>query len=232
MYEQFDAAIRQAGTGDGVRAVVIRGEGEAFSSGIDVTAFLQLPAKYGENWQGRMHEITVDFQAVLNRLEALVLPTIVAIHGYCLGLAMELALACDIRLATEGTVIGLPETLLGIIPDVGGTTRLTRLVGPGRAKELILTGRQIDAFEANQWGIVNHVVPSGHLMSKAEALVDEIAQAAPLAIGLAKLVIDGASDLGGLELEAWAQSQLVRSEAFAEAVQSFIAKRKPEYKGR
>jgi enoyl-CoA hydratase/carnithine racemase len=233
MYDQLDGAIRQAGQSSGVRAVLIRGQGEAFSSGIDVTTFLQLPARYGDNWQKRMPEITADYQLVLNRLESLELPTIALIHGYCLGLAMELALACDIRLAAEGAIMGLPETRLGIIPDAGGTTRLTRLVGPGRAKELILTGRRIDSALADQWGIVNHVVPAGQLMSEAESLVEEITKAAPLAVGLAKRVIDGMADQErGLTLEAWAQSQLIHSEDFAEAVQSFVAKRKPNFKGR
>lgn len=233
LYDQFDDAVRQAGAVAGLRAVLIRGEGKAFSSGIDVTTFLGLQARYGQEWQRRMPAITADFQAVLNRLENLELPTIVLIHGYCLGLAMELALACDIRLAAEGAVMGLPETRLGIIPDVGGTTRLTRLVGPGRAKELIFTGKEINVALAAQWGIVNHVVPAGELMSTAEKLIEQITEAAPLAVGLAKRVIDGTIDLTrGLALEGWAQSQLVGSEDFAEAVQSFVAKRRPSFKGR
>jgi len=233
MYDQLDDAIRQAGQRSDVRAVLIRGQGEAFSSGIDVTTFLQLPARYGDNWQRRMPEITADFQLTLNRLESLDLPTVALIHGYCLGLAMELSLACDIRLAAVGAVMGLPETRLGIIPDAGGTTRLTRLVGPARAKELILTGRQIDSTLAAQWGIVNRVVPADKLMSEAAVLVEELTNAAPLAVGLAKRVIDGVADRErGLALEAWAQSQLIHSEDFAEAVQSFVAKRKPNFKGR
>jgi enoyl-CoA hydratase/carnithine racemase len=129
--------------------------------------------------------------------------------------------------------MGLPETRLGMIPDVGGTTRLTRLVGPGRAKELIFTGRQIDAEQAGAWGLVNHVVAEDALLAKGEALVAEITEAAPLAVGMAKRVIDGMEDLDrGLQLEGWAQSQLFQSEDFMEAVQAFIEERPPAFKGK
>ncbi|MFZ1399762.1 MAG: enoyl-CoA hydratase-related protein, partial [Candidatus Promineifilaceae bacterium] len=165
--------------------------------------------------------------------ERLEVPTIALLHGYCLGLAMELALACDIRIAAEDTQMGLPETRLGIIPDVGGTTRLTRLVGPARAKELIFTGRQFDMAYAERWGIVNYVVPADQLMSKAEELAAEINQAAPLAVGMAKRVIDGLSDIDrGLMLEGWAQSQLMSSEDYVEGAQSFMMKRPSHFKGK
>ena len=233
MYEQLDEAVRAAGQADGVRAVFIRGEGQIFSSGIDVSNFLALAQRYGEGWQRRMRTITDDFQAVLNRLERLELPVIALIHGRCLGLAMELALACDIRLAAEDAVMALPETKLGIIPDVGGSTRLARLIGPGRAKELIFTGREIDAAQAEAWGIVNRVVPHAELVTQGEELAAEIARAAPLAVGMAKRVIDGAADLErGLALEGWAQSQLVQTEDFMEAVRSFMERRPPEFRGK
>ena len=174
LWAQLDAAVRQAAVTEGVRAVLLQGAGPSFSSGIDVTNFMLLAQKYGEGWRQRMRTITADFQAVLNRLERLELPTIALLHGHCLGLALELALACDIRLAAEGTRLGLPETRLGMIPDVGGTTRLTRLVGPARAKELIFTGREIDAAQAAGWGLVNHVVPAGALVERGEALGAEV----------------------------------------------------------
>jgi len=233
MYEQLDAAVLEAGRINGLRAVILSGEGQAFSAGIDVTAFLALPGKYGQEWQGRMRTITGDFQAVLNRLERLEVPTIALLHGYCLGLAMEVALACDLRIAAEGTKMGLPETRLGLIPDVGGTTRLTRLLGPARAKELIFTGRQIDASVAETWGIVNYVVAGDELLGKASEIVAEIQEAAPLAVAMAKRVIDGLVDTDrGLQLEAWAQSQLIGTEDFSEAVQAFMMKRRPKFKGR
>jgi len=180
-----------------------------------------------------MRSITDEFQGILNRLERLELPTLALLHGHCLGLAFELALACDLRLAAEGTSLGLPETRLGIIPDVGGTTRLTRLVGPGRAKELIFTGRRIDAPLAEQWGIVNHVVPRETLLERAEELAAEIVQSAPLAVGMAKRVIDGLADIDrGLMLEGWAQSQLFATEDFMEGAQAFMMRRPAQFKGR
>jgi enoyl-CoA hydratase/carnithine racemase len=233
MFQQFDTAVTAANRIPNLRAVLIRGEGKAFSAGIDVASLLQLSDLYGPHWQTRMRRITDDFQAILTRLERLELPTIALLHGYCLGLAMELALACDIRIAAEGTKLGLPETLLGIIPDVGGTTRLTRLVGPARAKELIFTGRQFDTEYAERWGIVNHVVPADELTSQGETLAAEISRAAPLAVGMAKRVIDGLSDIDrGLMLEGWAQSQLFSTEDFMEGAQSFLMKRPSEWKGK
>lgn len=233
MFRAFDAAVTEANRTPGLRAVIIRGEGESFSAGIDVSALLGLAQTFGPHWQQRMRSITDEFQAVLNRLERLELPTIALLHGHCLGLAFELALACDIRLAAEGTILGLPETRLGIIPDVGGTTRLTRIVGPARAKELIFTGRRFDVATAERWGIVNYVVEREMLDAKATGLAEEIAQAAPLAVGMAKRVIDGLADIDrGLMLEGWAQSQLFASEDFMEGAQAFMTRRPPEFKGR
>ncbi|MCA9958417.1 MAG: enoyl-CoA hydratase/isomerase family protein [Anaerolineales bacterium] len=233
LLRELDTAVTQANRTPGLRAVIIRGEGKAFSAGIDVSALLGLAQTYGPHWQQRMRAITDEFQGIFTRLERLELPTIALLHGYCLGLALELALACDLRIAAAGTQLGLPETRLGIIPDVGGTTRLTRVVGPARAKELIFTGRHIDAEWAERWGIVNYVVPVEELASKGHALAAEITQAAPLAVGMAKRVIDGLADVDrGLQLEGWAQSQLLSSADFMEGAQSFMMKRAPQWQGK
>ncbi len=233
LYAAFDTAVNAAARKSDSRVILVRGEGQAFSAGIDYTDFLRLPEEYGPQWQQKARKITDDYQRVLTNLERLELPTIALLHGYCLGLAMELALACDIRIAAEGTILGLPETRLGLIPDVGGTTRLVRLVGPAKAKELIFTGRQIDAELAERWGIVNHVVPADELLAAGELLAEEINQAAPLAVGMAKRVIDGLADIDrGLMLEGWAQSQLLATEDFMEGVQSKMMRRDPEFKGR
>lgn len=233
MYKSLETALNAAMLAETARVVLIRGQGKIFSAGIDVTSFMRMAERYGENWQRHMRIITDDFQRVLTRLERLEKPTILLAHGRCIGLAMELALACDMRLSAEDTLWGLPETRLGMIPDVGGTTRLTRLVGPGRAKELIFSGKQIPAELAEKWGLVNYVVPAGQLMAKAQELAHEISQAAPLAVGMAKRVIDGLSDIDrGLQLEGWAQSQLFQTEDFMEAIQSFIMKKPPNFKGK
>jgi enoyl-CoA hydratase/carnithine racemase len=232
MLEQFDSAILEANCTTGIRAILIRGQGKAFSSGIDPDLLLNLADKYGPDWKQRSRFATADAQIVFTRLERIELPTICLIHGFCLGMAMELALACDIRIAAQGAILGLPETRLGLIPDVGGTTRLTRLVGPARAKELIFTGRQINAAIAEQWGAVNYVVPVEKLLVKGEELAVEISQAAPLAVGMAKRVIDGLADIDrGLMLEGWAQSQLFNTEDFLEGMQSFM-RRPPQFKGK
>jgi enoyl-CoA hydratase/carnithine racemase len=232
MLDELDQSISDISRIDGVRVLIVRGEGEVFSSGLDLAAFLELPQRYGQAWKKRMRTITHDLQSILNRFERLEIPTVALLQGYCLGLATELALACDIRIASEECKIGLPESRLGIIPDVGGTTRLTRLVGSARAKELIFTGRQIRAETAARWGMVNYVVPESELLTKAEELTMEICQAAPLAIGLAKRVIDGLTDLErGLMLESWAQSQLLDTDDFTEAVEAYMMKRPPKFKG-
>ena len=232
LLRELDQAVMLATRSSGVRCVLLRGEGKCFSSGIDVTSFMELKDIYGEHWIQRGRMITADIQQILNRLERLEIPTIALLHGFCLGLGLELALACDIRIASVDLKLGLPETLLGLIPDVGGTTRLTRLIGPARAKELIFTGRTIDATTAERYGLLNKVVPSTELLPAAEALATEISRAAPLAVGMAKRVIDGLADNErGFSLEGWAQSQLFGTEDFMHAIKCFATKEVPVFKG-
>ncbi|XSG76084.1 enoyl-CoA hydratase/isomerase family protein [Herpetosiphon llansteffanensis] len=226
------AAIDQAASAAGVRVVVLSGAGPVFSAGIDLGDLLDLPNRYGENWLRQMRTITDDWQALTTRIERLEIPTIAVLHGMCLGLGLEIALACDFRLAANGTKLALPETRLGIVPDVGGTTRLTRLVGVGRAKELIMTGRTFSAADAERWGVVNQLADAGNLDEVVQTFADELLLAAPLAVGMAKRVIDGLFDVDrGLMLEGWAQSQLIRSADFSEGVQAAIARRAAEFKG-
>lgn len=233
MMTELDAAITATETMAGARAIVLRGEGSGFSAGIDLMGFQDVTERFGENWRDNLFPLTQAYQAVVNKFERCSLPTIALLHGYCLGLGFELALACDFRIVAEGTKMGLPESRLGMIPDVGGTTRLTRLVGPSRAKELVMTGRNIDLANAERWGIVNSVVPHNELLSKGEALAAEIAQAAPLSVSYAKRVIDGMTDVErGLQLEAWAQAQLMRTQDFEIGVQAMLTKQKPEWKGK
>lgn len=232
MLQELGAAIDCAAQTPSVRAVLVRGDGAGFSSGIDLQAFTQLAQTFGENWASNMLNVTGAFQAVLNKFERCSLPTIALLHGYALGLGLELALACDLRIAAEGTKLSLPETRLGLIPDVGGTTRLTRLIGPARAKEMILTGKPIDLDRAERWGLVNAIVPADRLISHGEEMVKEIAQAAPLAVSAAKRVIDGVADLDrGLQLEAWAQQHLIQSEDFKIGVQAMLTKSSPQWRG-
>lgn len=233
MMTELDAAIMQADRPSGLRAILVRGEGSGFSGGIDVTTFMGASEHFGEGWRQNLFPLTAAYQAVVNKFERCSLPTIALLHGYCLGLGFELALACDFRIAAEGTKIGLPEARLGIIPDVGGTTRLTRLVGVARAKEYIMTGKNIDLASAERWGLVNYVVAESDLVAKGEALAGELAQAAPLAVSYAKRVINGLSDVErGLQLEAWAQSHLIRTADFEIGAQAMLTKQPPEWTGK
>lgn len=233
LMQALDAAIDAAERAANVRAVVVRGEGGGFSSGIDLAAFTELSATFGDNWSARMLNVTAAFQSILNKFERCALPTIAQLHGYALGLGFELALACDFRFAATHTRLGLPETRLGLIPDVGGTTRLTRLIGPARAKELILPGKPIGLEQAESWGLVNAVTPIDQLADRVRLFVAEIAQAAPLAVSYAKRVIDGVTEVDrGLQLEAWAQNHLVQSRDFQIGVQAALAKSPPEWTGR
>jgi enoyl-CoA hydratase/carnithine racemase len=209
--QALEASEREPGT----RAVLVRGEGPGFSSGIDLATFAEMEALFGAGWQGRMQAVTARFQHVVGAFARSPLPVIALLHGFALGLGLELALACDLRLAAEGTRLGLPETRLGLIPDVGGATRLTRLVGPGRAKAMLLTGSPIDTTKAEQWGLVSEVCSLPDLRARGLALAAEIGQCAPLAVSAAKRVIEEAADVErGLALEAWAQAGLVGTEEF------------------
>lgn len=232
MMQEIEAAFDTAEQDAGIRAILVRGEGKGFSAGIDVMSFPEIAGHFGEDWNQNLFPMTAMYQGIFNKIERCRHPVIALLHGFCLGMGLELALACDLRLAAEGTQIGLPETRLGLIPDVGGTTRLTRLVGPARAKELIMTGRTFNAEYAERWGIVNRVVKADALLQQGENLVEELAQAAPLAVSYAKKVIDGITDIDrGLQLEAWAQSILIRSQDFERGVQSMMTGQAPDWRG-
>jgi enoyl-CoA hydratase/carnithine racemase len=206
------------------------GNGGGFSTGIDLNAFSHIAESFGANWQEHMQSVTTAFQNVLNKLERCSLPSIALLKGYALGLGFELALACDFRIAARHTKIALPETRLGLIPDVGGTTRLTRLIGPSRAKEVILTGKVIQLEQAERWGLVNAVVPGKELFAKGEILAAEIIHAAPLAVSAAKRVIDGMADIDrGLQMEAWAQNHLIQTADFQTGLQAARSKSPPAW---
>jgi len=208
--------------------VVVTGAGErAFSSGADVSEFVGTdPAQIISYYEG--------LGDVYERMAALPQPTIAAIRGYCLGGGLELALACDFRVADTTATFGLPEVAIGIVPSSGGTVRLTRLVGPGRAKELILLRQRFDAEEALRWGVVTEVVDEGGALDRAVALAEELADLPPLALRVAKLAIDGAADASreaGLTIERLAYGVLSQTEDAKEATQAFLEKRDPRFRG-
>jgi enoyl-CoA hydratase/carnithine racemase len=233
MLVELEAALESVERRGTARAVLVRGEGPGFSAGIDLSQFAGLDEVFGVGWKGRMTDLTRAFQNLVGRFERSPLATIALLHGFVLGLGLELALACDLRLAAEGAKLGLPEARLGLIPDVGGTTRLTRLVGPGRAKALILTGRTIEAGTAEEWGLVSGVAPVAALREQGLALAADIALCAPLAVSAAKRVIDGAADLErGLALEAWAQAGLIGTEDFRRGMEAVTARQAAAWVGR
>lgn len=218
----FDRAEREFN--DGARVALIRAEGRVFSAGIDLSQFQSL----GDDWRGNLFPFTARYQAVFNKIENCSLPVVCVMQGYCLGMALELALACDFRIAAERTRLGLPESRLGIIPDVGGTVRLVKLVGPARAKELIMTGRHIDLQQAQDWGLVNAVFPKDALEHGTADYVEALCAAAPLAVSYAKRVVNNIMEHSrGLQLEAWAQAQLFRTDDFINAVQAMLDKKYP-----
>lgn len=215
-----------------VRAVILYGEGAVFSAGVD---FTMLAGDVEGEAPTPFRSAVGGMQAALSRLETLETPVIAALHRYVPGLGLELALACDLRVATADCELGLPEVRVGLVPDVGGTTRLVRTVGYARAKELILTGRMIRAEEALAIGLVHQVVPPGQHLEAAARLGREIAANAPLAVGLAKRLIDvgaGVDKQTFLHLELLAQSVLLATDDVREGARALAERRPPRFTGR
>lgn len=231
LLDQLDGALARlesAAPGD-VRAVVVCGSGDrSFSAGSDVKGF---EAQRGPG--GR--EYFAYEERVMSRLACLPMPTIAAIEGNALGGGLEIALACDLRVASERARLGMPEVRLAVTPGAGGTQRLPRVVGLARAKELILTGRIIDASEAERIGLVNQVVPAGQALSAADAVAAEIAERGPLAVREAKRLIDAALDVdldAGLAAELDASERVFDTQDMLEGAAAFFAKRPPTYRGK
>ena len=222
MYQVLDDARENAAVG----ALVITGAGDqAFVSGADIRAIAARRRR--EALAGLNNRL---FAAV----EALEKPTIAAVNGYALGGGLELALACDIRVSAAGARFGLPETKLGIIPAAGGTQRLPRVIGWGRARYLILTGDIIDATEAERLGLVSAVVPQEDLLPKAREIAMKILERGPLAIRLAKKALSLSAEAplsAGLEFESLAQAILFESRDKEEGTRAFLEKRKPRFTG-
>ena len=227
--EQLREALARLAAADDVRAVVVTGSGErAFCAGSHIGEF--------EGLHGRVAEGKLLLEKLVYRqLAKLPMPTIAAIEGDALGGGLELALCCDLRIASARAQLGMPEVRLAVLPGSGGTQRLPRVVGPARAKELILTGRIISAEEAERIGLVNQVVPPGEARKAADAVAEEIAARGPLAVREAKRLIDAAMDLdldAGLAAELDASERIFASEDMLEGANAFFGKRDPEYRGR
>ncbi len=207
-----------------VRALVITGAGRAFVAGADIAALREL----GDAFAGR--ETSLGGQEVANTLASLPFPTVAAINGFALGGGLELALAADLRVAATSARLGLPEVGLGLIPGFGGTQRLPRLIGVGRALDLILTGRHVQAEEALQLGLVNRVADDA--LATAVALARQAARNAPIALGLAKEAVFRGLDVTlqqGLEVEADLFGMVATTTDMREGTSAFLEKRAPEW---
>ncbi len=226
--ELIDAFEEMAGD-ETIRVVILTGSGEkSFVAGADIKEFQNLSPDDARNY-------AIRGQKLLNLIERLGKPVIAAVNGYALGGGCEIAMACSIRIASDNARLGQPEVGLGLIPGYGGTQRLPRLVGKGRAYEMILTGEHIDAAKAERIGLVNKVVPRDSLIEECEKLATTIAKQAPLAVRYCLEAVDrglnGSLD-DGLALEADLFGLVFGSQDVKEGVTAFLEKRKPEFKGK
>ena len=210
-----------------IYGVIVTGSGKAFAAGADIAQMQDYKTFEGRAYAGRA-------QDVFGRIESLEKPVIAAVNGYALGGGCELALSCDIRIASEKAVFGQPEAALGVIPCFGGTQRLTRLIGQGKAKELIFTGRKAGALEALEIGLVNKVVPPERLMEEAVDMMRIITANAPIAVRLAKTAINYGMDVdlrSGLELEKNLAAITFGTEDKQEGMNAFLGKRDASFVG-
>jgi enoyl-CoA hydratase len=226
---EIEQAVRAFHDDPGQGVLIVTGAGEkSFVSGADIQELAVLDP-YGAR------DISRFGQQVFDRIEQSVKPVIAAINGYAFGGGCELALACHVRLASENAVLGLPEVSLGIIPGYGGTQRLPRLVGSGRAFELILTGRRVKADEAERIGLVNRVVPRAELLTEAEAMALAMLKNGPLAVAAALEAIQRGLQLGlpdGQRIESGMFGLLAASEDMHEGLKAFLEKRPARFQRR
>ena len=230
LIDELGEALRGAAGEPSVQIVVLRGAGTMFSSGMDTADLGALGAD-----PARLDEWRASILQTWNLCEDMAKPTIAQIHGACLGGAAELALACDMRVMAADAVIGLVETRVGLVPDLGGCSRLPALVGLGRAKELVMASKLVDGTEAERIGLVNRVAAADALDAATDALTAELLACAPLAVGLAKGVLNAAARpalAGTLEQELAAQALCASSDDFREATQALAERRPPQFSGR
>jgi 2-oxoglutaroyl-CoA hydrolase len=221
---QLDEVFRELGANESVRFVVVTGAGGAFTAGGDIAGFLEASPEE----LSRLHWN-------VGAPERCPKPVIAKLQGYAFGVGLELALACDFRIAADDVELALPEVKLGMIPGSGGTQRLVRLIGLARAKDAIMRGRRIGAEEALALGLVTRVVPAAELDAAVDELVAELAELSPLALALAKRVLDLAEESPlhvGLHVEGLAYGLLRSTDDFREGVEAFGEKRKPRFEGR
>jgi 2-oxoglutaroyl-CoA hydrolase len=221
--DQLAAVFAELDADDAVRFVVLQGAGGTFTAGGDIAGFLQ-----------RSPWAVSHLARNVAAPERCSKPVVAKLQGYVLGVGLELALACDFRVAADDAQLGLPEVTIGMIPGSGGTQRLTRMIGVGRTKDLVMRGRRIAAEEALALGLVGRIVPAAELDAAVAELLGELRQRSPLALAMAKRVINAADDAPlhvGLELEGLAYGLLRQTHDFREGVEAFVEKRPPDFTG-
>ena len=225
---EIDAAVQDAEADDGVRGMIVTGAGDkAFVAGADISEMGKLSPLQAAAYSSQG-------QAVMNRIENLGKPVVAAVNGFALGGGCELAMACTVRVAAESAHFGLPEVKLGIIPGFGGTQRLPRLVGKGRALQLILTAATIDAQEAWRIGLVNEVIGSEKLMEQAQAFLHRMLVNSPIGIRMALAAVHSGLEAGlaaGLAIEHASFAVCVSTDDQREGAAAFLAKRPPNFQG-
>lgn len=226
---QFDRILTELGKNPEVKGVIVTGGGEkSFVAGADITEFVQINGETAAAFMSRG-------QRIFDKIEAFDRPVIAAINGFALGGGNELAMSCDIRIAAENAVFGQPELNLAIIPGYGGTQRLARLVGPGKAKEIIFADERISAQEALRIGLVQRVVPKGQALEEAKKLMKKITAKGPVAVKMAKKAINQGLKMSlkeGLDLEADCEAVCFGTEDKHEGVKAFLEKRPAKFKGK
>jgi len=231
MRGEMKSAVNELVEDDELRVLVITGTGRGFSAGEDVRGMEDLAAISTRSFR----RLVRTFHDIFDQLEKMEVPVIAAINGVAAGGGLELALSCDFRIASDAARMGFPENKVGLIPGSGGCSRLVKLVGPARAKWLVMTGEIIGAQQALEYGLVEEVVPAQNLMKRTLEFANELAGKAPQATGLAKLVINNCLDVDlntGRNFERLAQSVLKRTEDHKEGARAFVEKRPAAFSGR
>jgi enoyl-CoA hydratase len=225
---ELNSAIDAIVANNEISVVIIKGGEKFFAAGADIKEIDNISSPV------EAHNFVSRVQSVINRIELIPKPVIAAVSGYALGGGCELALACDIRIAAENAMFGLPEIKLGVIPGGGGTQRLPRLIGTGRAKELLFTGDPINAQEAYRIGLANKVVPLESLLDEANKMASVLLERPGVALMMNKIAVNDGMNMdmrSALAYEVRCFATLFSTEDQKEGIQAFIEKRKPNFKG-
>lgn len=227
MLADIEAAVAQIEEREATRAIVVSGEGKTFSVGADINVWSGLtPEQFRKSW-------VIGGHRAFARLAQCRLPVVAALHGMVLGGGLELALAADLRVAEENAHLALPEASLGTVPGWGGTQKLPELIGIPRSKQMILTGERIDAKTAEQWNLVNLIAPAGGGFEKSCEVARKIAQMSPIAVQIAKSLIEGKGGSGfAVTLEMLAGMATISTTDLKEGIAALREKRSPQFEGK